>query len=274
MIGTWRRFAALGDSITEGWCDPVVGLGEPWFGWADRLALEIDHRQRELGTSGRLEFANLAVRGRRVRHVVHDQIPAALEMRADLVSIAIGQNDLGAVRADPDALAAQLEDGIAPLAATGATVLLATTFDPLHSRYPSMIRARSAAFTANVHSIAQRHGCRILDLWGLRSMADPRMWAEDRVHPSTRGHLEILGAAARALGMPEPSVDAVLTDPAQLPTHVWVRRHVLPWVGRRVRKVSTGDGRGPKLPEPLPVDSLSTPIVAAPSHRVPSTRSR
>ncbi len=148
-------------------------------------------------------------------------------------------------------------------------MLLATTFDPLHSRYPSIIRARSAAFTANVHSIAQRHGCRILDLWGLRSMADPRMWAEDRVHPSTRGHLEILGMAARALGMPEPRVDAVLTDPAHLPTHVWVRRHVLPWVGRRVRQVSTGDGRGPKLPEPLPVDAL-----AGLPHPTPSTRTR
>lgn len=259
MIGTWRRFAALGDSITEGWCDPVVGLGEPWFGWADRLALEIDHRQRELGVSGRLEFANLAVRGRRVRHVVEDQIPAAIGMRADLVSVAIGGNDLGVPRSDPDELAALLESGVAPLAATGATVLLATTFDPGHSPYPSLIRGRSAAFTAHVHSIAQRHGCRVLDLWGLRLLSDRRMWAEDRVHPSTRGHLAILAAAARALGMPEPAIDGDLADPAHLPTHVWLRRHALPWLSRRVRRVSTGDGRGPKLPEPLPVDAVPTP---------------
>lgn len=49
----WTRFVALGDSITEGWCDPVVSdlagaPTEPWFGWADRLALLIDAHQKAL----------------------------------------------------------------------------------------------------------------------------------------------------------------------------------------------------------------------------------
>ena len=75
---TWTRFIALGDSVTEGWCDPVVGDGAPWFGWADRLALSLDADSRAAG-GPRLEFANLAVRGRRVRHVVDEQAPAARE---------------------------------------------------------------------------------------------------------------------------------------------------------------------------------------------------
>lgn len=248
----WRRFAALGDSITEGWCDPVMGSGEPWFGWADRLALEIDRHQRTAGAP-RLEFANLAVRGRRVRHVVRDQIPEAIAMRADLVSVLVGGNDLSALRPDPDALAAELETGIAPLAATGATVLLATAYDPGFSPYLRMLRGRAAVFTAHVHAIAAKHGCRVLDLWTIPGLADKRMWSQDRLHPSTRGHLALLAAATTALGIPAPLPDVVVDEQGHLPTTVWFRKHAMPWIARRVRQVSSGDGLGPKIPLPLPV---------------------
>lgn len=250
----WTRFAALGDSITEGWCDPVVGSGEPWFGWADRLALEIDRYQRFRDPqAGRLEFANLAVRGRRIRHVVDDQIPDAIAMRADLVSVLIGGNDLSAVRVDPDALAARLETGVAPLARSGATVLLATAYDPGFSRYLKMLRGRAAVFTANVHAIAAKHGCLVLDLWTIPGLADRRMWSADRLHPSTHGHLALLSAAASALGIPDPVDPTEAVDNAWLPNSVWLRRHALPWLARRVRQVSSGDGRGPKYPLPTPV---------------------
>lgn len=257
----FTRFAALGDSITEGWCDPVVGRGEPWFGWADRLALELDRHQRALHpTAGRLEFANLAVRGRRVRDVVAEQIPAAIEMRADLVSVLIGGNDLSALRPDPDRLAADLETGIAKLAQTPATVLLATVYDPGFSRVLKMLRGRAAVFTANVHAIANRHGCLVLDLWTIPGLADRDMWSEDRLHPSTRGHLALLRSAAATLGIPDPVDPGEAGEPTRIPTTVWLRRHALPWLSRRVRQVSSGDGLGPKIPQPLPV---ARPDVAA-----------
>jgi lysophospholipase L1-like esterase len=250
----WTRFVALGDSITEGWCDPVVGPGEPWFGWADRLAHEIDGHQRARHPNARrLEFANLAVRGRRIRHVVEEQVPSAIAMRADLVSVLIGGNDLSAVRVDPDALAAHLETGVAQLARSGATVLLATAYDPGFSRYLRMLRGRAAVFTANVHAIAARHGCLVLDLWTIPGLAEPGMWSEDRVHPSTRGHLALLFAASKVLRLPDPVHPSEIDDGDRLPNSVWFRRHALPWLARRVRQVSSGDGRGPKLPQPTPV---------------------
>ena len=259
----WTRFAALGDSITEGWCDPVMtdlagNPTEPWFGWADRLALLIDAHQRVLRTDRRLEFANLAVRGRRVRHVVRDQIPAAIAMRADLASVLIGGNDLMSIRVDPDDLASELEAGIARLRAAGIDVLLATGFDPALTpfRFLSAFRGRAAVFSADLASIAQRHGCISMDLWGIADFRDPGHWSPDRIHPSTRGHLVLTAVAARALGVPgsaEP--EAIPAEPAGLPTRVWLRQHVLPWVGRRLRGVSSGDGRTAKIPEPRPVGS-------------------
>ena len=265
MTATWTRFAALGDSITEGWCDPVIGgAGEPWFGWAERLALEIDRHQRASDPAARrLEFANLAVRGRRIRHVVEDQIPEAIAMRADLVSVLVGGNDLGALRPDPDALAAHLETGVAKLAASGATVLLATPYDPGFSRILRMLRGRAAVFAAHVHAIAARHGCLVLDVWSIPGLADRAMWSEDRLHPSTRGHLALVDAAASALGLPRPQPEADVDDPRHIPTTVWFRRHALPWISRRLRQVSSGDGLGPKLPVPVPV--------AAPESRQPES---
>lgn len=255
MERIWTRYAALGDSITEGWCDPVVPDGEPWFGWADRLALAIDAHVRRLG-GPRLEFANLAVRGRRVEHVVRDQIPAALDMRADLVSILVGGNDLLALRADPDELAARLEHGIARLRAAGVDVLLATMFDRGKGLLEPL-RNRTAVFNADLASIAQRHGCILLDAWGLPELARPAAWSEDLIHPSSYGHLALARAGARALGLGSLPHDPDEEAPAasRLPFPLWARRHLLPWVARRIRRVSSGDGRGPKIPEPRPVSS-------------------
>jgi lysophospholipase L1-like esterase len=273
----WTRFVALGDSITEGWCDPVMtdlagNPTEPWFGWADRLALLIDeHQNTRRAAKGkarkRLEFANLAVRGRRIRHVVDDQIPAALEMGADLVSIMVGGNDLMSLKVDPDALAAQLETGVAKLRAAGTDVLLATGFDPGMTpfRFLRLFRGRAAVFSANLSSIAHRHGCVPLDLWGIGDLRDPAFWSLDRLHPSTRGHLVISRAAAMALGIPgSPDPDEVPQAGAGLPTPVWLREHVIPWIGRRLRGVSSGDGRGPKIPEPRPVGTIGSPLLKTP----------
>lgn len=259
MAQTWTRYTALGDSITEGWRDPVIGMGEPWFGWADRLALALDADKQAAG-GARLEFANLAVRGRRVRHVVEEQIPHAISLRADLVSVLIGSNDLPAFRSDPDELAARLDEGVAALRNSGATVLLATVFDPGRALPLRAVRSRAALFNAHLATVAERNDAILLDLWGLPELRDRSGWADDRVHPSTRGHLAIARAAARRLGataVPEQPT-AELPQVAHLSNRVWARRHLLPWLGRRVRRVSTGDGRGPKLPSPRPV-SGSTP---------------
>lgn len=248
---TWTRYAALGDSVTEGWCDPVLGDGEPWFGWADRLALAIDADSRAAG-GPRLEFANLAVRGRRVRHVVEEQIPAAVEMSADLVSILVGGNDLLSLRADPDGLAARLDAGIADLRRSGATVLLATGFDPGRSRLLRLVRVRTALFNAHLASIAMRRDCVLLDVWGLEALASRSAWSEDRIHPSTAGHLAIARAAAAGLGVTAIPAhpDEGLEGAPRISTLDWVRRHGLPWLGRRIRRVSSGDGMQPKSPVP------------------------
>lgn len=67
--------------------------------------------------------------------------------------------------------------------------------------------------------------------------------------------------AAAALGVPVPGEDGWRTplpprDPRPLAAAVaeeaaWVRGFVAPWVGRRLRGRSSGDGLAPKRPVPL-----------------------
>ncbi|MFI5060451.1 MAG: hypothetical protein ACHP7F_03315 [Actinomycetales bacterium] len=67
----FTRYVALGDSITEGLCDAAPGHPSGWLGWADRLAAILDGDARLAGHP--FEFANLAVRGRRIGDVVGDR---------------------------------------------------------------------------------------------------------------------------------------------------------------------------------------------------------
>lgn len=259
---SYTRYVALGDSITEGLCDPAPAQPGAWLGWADRLAGILDGDARLSGHS--VEFANLAVRGRRIADVVGEQVPGALALKADLVSVLVGANDLMSPAADPDALAERLADGVRMLRAQGVTVLLANLFDPQFAFFLKPFRGRAAVFNANIWSIARDHRAVVLDVWGVREFRDPAMWASDRVHLSSRGHRLLAAHAAHALGVPYAETAAAETsdgrhEPQQspgtddLPFRTWLRVHAIPWAGRRLRGISSGDGLSPKLPDAQPV---------------------
>jgi hypothetical protein len=140
-------------------------------------------------------------------------------------------------------------------------VLLATGVDPRQTPIIRRIRGRVAVFNAHVWSIAERHGAAVLDQWGAAWLQDPRMWDTDRIHLTAEGHRRIALAAAAALGVPVVDAGDWRTplpprDPRARSLVVaeevaWVRGFVAPWVGRRLRGRSSGDGRAPKRPVPL-----------------------
>lgn len=280
---TWRRYVAVGDSFTEGLWDLPDGTAPERStvvptgvcrGWADLLAGHLAERAAS-GRSGAepgaapgsgprdaapepFRYANLAVRGRLLGPIVREQVPAALALGPDLVSVVGGGNDLLRPAADPDHLAAQLDDAVGRLRAAGVDVLLATGMDVRNSPVIRRTRSRVAVFNAHVWSIARRHDAHVLDVWGMRSLHDWRMWAPDRIHLTTEGHRRVAQAALVALGL-EPD-DERWDDPlAPLPPLPvaervrqdagWLRDHAYPWATRRLRRRSSGDERLPKQPE-------------------------
>jgi len=256
----WERYVAIGDSFTEGMVDPDPTDPTRFRGWADRLA---EHLARHAVDHGKqFRYANLAVRGRKLGDVVGPQLERALSMEPDLVSMVGGGNDILRPSVDLDALAARLEEAVVTIRATGSDVLLATPTDPREAGLFKALRPRHAIHTANLFTIAQDHGCYILNLWGLKATRDWRMWGEDRIHPSQQGHERITQAALLALGLPETDPDwrtpLETMDRAgrreELRAHAaWARTHAAPWVQRRLRGASSGDALTPKRPDLEPL---------------------
>jgi len=263
----WQRYVATGDSFTEGLSDAPVQPGE-FRGWADLLAQSLSDRRRQARLPA-LEYGNLAIRGRLLAPILDEQVPAALELEPDLISIAGAGNDFLRPGGDPDRLGAHLDRVVRSVRRRGIDVLLATGMDTrLAGPLLTVMRPKVAIYNAHVWSIARNYGAYVLDVWGLKALQHRRMWAEDRVHMSTQGHQRVRQAALVALGLEPDDADwagTVQADPKQ-PRSVrlredvsWLKRDVYPWATRRLRRRSTGDVRVPKRPDAEPVDSGEIP---------------
>lgn len=249
MPDPWRRYVAIGDSFTEGLCDDLGPDGRH-IGWADRLAQDLADRW------GGVDYANLAIRGRLVRQVVDEQVPAAVALGPDLVTFAAGVNDCLRSGFDLDATATAAEHGVRDLRASGADVLVVAFGDPSRrSRVLGSIRDRIRDYNSALEAIAALYGARVMRFWDLAVFDDDDLWDEDRLHLSPAGHRLAASAALEALGLGD---DAWRTPtPLGRPPHVgartlgharWVGRHAGPWVLRRLRGESSGDGVAPKRP--------------------------
>ncbi|MFI6512326.1 SGNH/GDSL hydrolase family protein [Streptosporangium sp. NPDC050855] len=250
------RYVALGDSQTEGLGDgdDTVGLR----GWADRLAEHL-----AASTPG-LRYANLAVRGQLAAQVRAGQLPAALALRPDIATVVAGVNDLLRPRFDADEVAAHLEAMFAALTAQGARV--ATVTFPDITRIIPVARPLSPRVTAlndRIRAAARRHGVAVADAAHHPAATDPRLWTTDRLHAAPLGHERIAAAIAHALDLPgsDDSWTRPLPPPDSRPSPWdvttqeirWAVTFLGPWLGRRLRGRSSGDGRSAKRPHPLPV---------------------
>lgn len=241
---TWQRYVALGDSITEGLGDTSRMPEGEFLGWAARLAILLSARNQESG----LQFANLAVRSRRVEHLT-EQVDRALNMQPDLVSVLMGANDLVLARVDIASAAARLDEQVHRLRSAGIDVLLGTPFLP-RRRAARVVAGRFAEFNAEIRKIALRHDCLLLDIDTIPEIGDLDMWAEDRVHLMSSGHRILAYRAATVLGVPDAAELSRLEhsfhdETTQLPVigeAAWFRTYALPWMWRRVRGRTAGDG--------------------------------
>lgn len=254
----FNRFVALGDSSTEGLDDPYPGgrIGhEVYRGWADRLADRLARINTEL------EYANLAIRGRRMAGIEQTQLQPALEMEPDLASVVGGVNDLLRPKVDLDEVAQRMERIQAALIAKGATVLGMTMPDLASStRVARLVSDRLQIHNQNMRDVAARTGAIVIDLARELAVYDPRGWSSDRLHASPYGHEMISVSAARALGVPgaEQQLETLRSNVPEISKRppvqaaadeaLWVWTHLRPWIGRRIRGTSSGDGVAPKRP--------------------------
>jgi lysophospholipase L1-like esterase len=263
-------FVALGDSFTEGLEDPAPDGG--LIGWADRVAAVLADQVPGF------TYANLAIRGKLLPEVVAEQVPRAVELAPDLVSLAAGGNDI--LRgSDVDELAAQFDPAVAALQAVGCRVLIFTGFDPRMFPVIRLLRGRIAAYDMHLRGIADARGCDLVDLWSMRALRDARAWSPDRLHLTSVGHQKVALRTCEVLGLPVAGDWRAPLPPARSLAHQdrgqltrssawlaarrqdasWAREYAMPWLRRRLGGSSSGDGVLPKRPELLPVRPGSSP---------------
>ncbi len=246
----FTRYVAIGDSQTEGLWDGDDSSA--LLGFADRLAGRLD----ELYPG--LLYANLAVRGKRVGDVLHDQLPQALSMNPDLITVCVGMNDATLPGRSFERALVQLDTLHARLADSGATVVT-TTFPDVAKTLPvgRLLAARIIRINAAIRSAATQYGFNLVDLYAAPSMTERDTWSTDRLHASTKGHILFAAAAAESLGLPgsdhawahsDGAGDAPGPGARAYAQLQWTRNMLAPWIWRHLRGRSAFDGRAAKRP--------------------------
>ncbi|MBD3006810.1 SGNH/GDSL hydrolase family protein [Streptomyces sp. 5-10] len=238
------RFAALGDSLTEGLGDPAPGGG--WRGWAALLAAAAGPHPDEP-----VEFVNLSRSGALAADVADEQLPAARRARPHLVSVVVGGNDTLRDSFDIHRVAEALDRTIGALRADGAVVLTACLPDPgrmlgLPSALARPLGRRMRAVNTVVHALSQRHEAVHVELSDHTWVADRRAWSVDRLHPSELGHRLLarefhsaLRARSIATGAP-PSLELDGPAPSRAASAWWMATRGTRWVADRCTDLLPG----------------------------------
>ncbi|MGY0066110.1 SGNH/GDSL hydrolase family protein [Streptomyces sp. QTS137] len=227
------RFVALGDSLTEGVGDRTAG---GWRGWAALLAGSLGEQPAR--------FTNLARSGAQTRDVLEAQLPVALALGPELVSVVVGVNDTLRQSFDIHAVAGRLDQVYAACTDQGAVLLTACLPDPggvmgLPGALARPLARRQRAVNTVVHTLSDRYGAVHLHAGEGDWVTDRAMWSVDRMHPGERGHRQLAlrfhallaerGLAAGPAPSPEPQSPAP-TPGASL---WWMATAGTGWVARR-----------------------------------------
>ncbi|MCX5214223.1 SGNH/GDSL hydrolase family protein [Kitasatospora sp. NBC_00240] len=229
------RFAALGDSLTEGVGDPVPG---GWRGWAALLAGALSE------DAAGVDFHNLARSGALSHDLTAAQLPAALALRPRLAAVVVGGNDTLRSGFDIRHTARELDTALGALAGEGTQLLTACLPDPgLLLRLPGPLARplarRMRAVNTVVHALSLRHRTVHLHLTELPWTADRDLLSVDRLHPSATGHHLIargfharLAEAGHRLG-PAPAAAPAAAGPGRAADLWWMATRGTSWVAER-----------------------------------------
>ena len=252
----YRRFIALGDSMTEGMSDEVVSGF--YRGWADRTA---DSLAKEFSD---FTYMNLAVRGKLLHQVISDQIPLVQEFvtgKDTLVSFHAGANDVIRPNYDANLAKPRYRQGVKELTQTGATVMLFTVVERVDGKgkVAELWHQRFSEFNEHIRSVAKEFGAILVESKGYEFLSDRRLLNRDRLHLNAQGHWRLAQGVLEKLGYPFDEKWKIPLGPAPkkfklfvlLENLVWIISFVIPWAWRRIRGVSSGDGRSCKYPSPI-----------------------
>jgi lysophospholipase L1-like esterase len=227
-------------------------------GWADRVADKLAKSDSDF------TYMNLAIRGKLLKQVVDDQIPQAIkyiEGKQTLVSFHAGANDVLRPNYQADLSLPQYEEGIRLLTNAGATVIIFTVIDKVEGKgkTAALWHQRFSNFNENVRKVAAKYPVILFEAKDAEFLNDRRFLAFDRLHMNSEGHRRLANAVLQGLGYEfdpnwkvAPAVAKKKNKVVRVATNiVWVATFLIPWIWRRIRGKSSGDGRIAKYSKPV-----------------------
>jgi len=247
----YTRFLVLGDSFSEGMSDEIINGN--YRGWGDRVADVLAQQ-----TAG-FRYANFAIRGKLVKQVLDEQVPSALPLidgPQTLVSFHAGANDALRPNFDRNVVRTSYVKAVTQLVQTGATVMLFTILEKNGNggKASAMWEERMSSFNSIVREVADKFNLLVMDASMDPESSNPNLLAFDRLHLNPTGHYRVAQAVLERIGAPfdiawkESVIDSKKKPwPARkVLTLWWFISFALPWVWRRIRGRSSGDGRSGK----------------------------
>jgi hypothetical protein len=199
-----------------------------------------------------------------LHQVIDDQIPEASKFITGpetLVSFHAGANDVLRPNYQAADAFAKYERGISDLAKTNATIIVFTVVDRVegNGKTAQLWHERFSAFNVNVREVAHKFGAVIIESDDAKWLADLRFLAKDRLHLNADGHWRLSQAVLEKLGKDFDPAWKIPLAPAveksklrkQIENLLWIIAFVIPWIWRRLRGRSSGDGRRAKYERPI-----------------------
>jgi lysophospholipase L1-like esterase len=226
-------FVAMGDSITVGMGDPAPE-GKGWRGFPALLASSLPQP----------ELHNLAFLGAQAVDVERVQLPTALALKPDVVTLVIGINDTLRGDFSPERTGASVGRTVAALREAGAQVLTMRLPNPgqmfgLPQSLARPLARRMRAVNAALDEVALRHGTLHWDAASDPATYERCFWSVDRLHPNERGHRRIacafhglLAEAGYPVG-PGPDPEPTSAPPTRFQEFAWMATKGTAWVIRR-----------------------------------------
>lgn len=252
----FERFIVCGDSYSEGMTDEIID--GKYRGWADRVADVMGQSHPNF------TYINLAVRGKLLGQVAEDQVPTAISFVTGpntLVSFHAGAND--ALRPGYQASVAVplYQEAVRRLAKSGAQLMLFTVLERTGNKGKGaeIWEKRFSEFNRGVRAVGAEVGAIVVDASEEDFLSDRRFLAFDRLHLNSIGHDRCAQAVLELIGLPfNPAWRTPLPHVKKTPwlvekaiTVAWFFIFALPWIWRRIRGKSSGDGRSAKYPLPV-----------------------
>ena len=244
------RIVSIGDSFTEGVGDRA-GTGEP-IGWAGRVAkgLAAAHPDEPVW------YANVAVRGRLIADIAGAQLDAALALDPPPTHVTFngGGNDMLRPGYSDERMITLFRRVLEACAEAGVHLVILSGPDPSDGLpIGDRMRTLSNRLCEIVETLIEgRSGVTFVDNFRDIESRKPGYWSRDRLHLNPLGHERVASRVLTAMGVPTPAPELPVPKRRERGflsgVGFWIV-YVLPWMGRRLLRRSSGDKRQPRFPD-------------------------